>query len=64
MTNTQALTLLRWKLERRRALNANEWRRKQCAAPPPQSISLTFTEADALVELLSGLLGDPAQEHP
>jgi hypothetical protein len=56
---SELLARLRWKLERRRALNVDEWRRKPCVTPPPQSIALTFTEADALVAVLARLLGDP-----
>jgi len=58
MTDTELLGRLRWKLDRRRALNVDDWRRKQCVSPPPQSISLTFREADALMAALARLLGE------
>lgn len=49
---TDAMSLIRSKLERRRWLNNDEWRRSLCVSPPPQSISLTFRETDALLKCL------------
>ncbi len=60
----RAIKLLTRKLERRRALNEPEVRsQRRSFAPAPQSISLTFLEAEELVRLL-GAGPEPDDPQP
>ena len=53
MTHEEAVEILTRKLARRRVLNTPEARSHRFAmTPPPQSISLTFREAEAILQLL------------